>query len=581
MKKNRTKDIIGFFIGLGILFLINMISSAVFKRFDLTTEQRYSISDPTKELIESLENDVYITVYLEGDFPASFKRLRNETKEMLDEFQAYSNGKIDFEFINPSAAVDKDERDETYRNLYKKGLRPTDLNIKDEDGVSQKIVWPGAIISYGEIQIAVQLLKSQFGGQPELILNQSIESLEYELAFGIKKASTPTVKSIAFIEGHGELNKYETADIMGSLREYYNVDRVKIDGNVNSLQERLYTNQDSSNAVLQKRYDAIVIAAPDSAFNEKDKFIIDQYIMYGGKAIWLIDQVFADMDSLNSEFNNNTILATSKKLNLDDQFFKYGVRFNKDLIMDLRSAPIPVVDGKYGNQVKTKLYPWPYFPLLFSKNDHPINKNLDVVKGEFINSIDIVGSGDLKKTILLSTSETTKIVKAPTRVSLNMLSYEPPVQQYNKKDIPVAILVEGEFESVYKNRLTPNISKSKQIKFKEKSDSTQQLFIADGDLIKNEYSEASNQFFALGFDKYTKQIYGNKAFFTNAINYMVDESGLILSNNKSFKIRLLNTQLIKESRIQIQLITTLLPILLTVIIGLILHAIRKRRYTKN
>lgn len=581
MKNNRTKDIIGFFIGLGILILLNILGSALFQRFDLTTEKRYSISEPTQQLIESLKSDVYITVYLEGDFPASFKRLRNETKEMLDEFQAYSDGKIQFEFINPSAVVDKKERDATYKNLYQKGLRPTDLNIKDEDGTSQKIVWPGAIISYNELEIPVQLLKSQFGGQPELILNQSIESLEYELAFGIKKASTPSVKSIAFIEGHGELNKYETADIMGSLREYYNVERVAINGNVNSLQERLYTNEDSSNAFVQKRFDAIVIAGPDSAFGEKDKFILDQYLMYGGKIIWLIDQVFADMDSLDSQYNNNTILATAKNLNLDDQFFNYGIRFNKDLVLDLRSALIPVVNGQFGNQVKTELLPWPYFPFFFSKNDHPINKNLDVVKGEFVNSIDLIGSGDLEKTVILSTSEATKIVKAPTRVSLNMLSFTPPVEQYNKKDVPIAVLVEGEFKSVYKNRLTPNILNSKQIKYKEKSKPTQQLFIADGDLIKNEYSETNNQYFALGYDKYTKQVYGNKAFFLNAINYMVDESGLILSNNKSFKIRLLNAQLVKEKKIQIQLITTLAPILFTIIVGLILHSIRRRKYTRN
>ena len=579
MKKNKTKDIIGFFIGLGILILLNMIGSVVFQRFDLTAEKRYSISDPTKQLIESLENDVYITVYLEGDFPASFKRLRNETREMLDEFQAYSKGKIDFEFVNPSAVVDKKERNQAYKNLYDKGLRPTDLNIKDEDGVSQKIVWPGAIISYNNLEVPVQLLKSQFGGQPELILNQSIESLEYELAFGLKKASTSTVQSIAFIKGHGELNKYETADIMGSLREYYNVERVTIDGNINSLQERIYTDADSIEAIVQKRFDAIVVASPDSAFTEKDKFIIDQYIMYGGKVIWLIDQVFADMDSLNSKYNNNTILATAKDLNLDDQLFRYGVRFNKDLVLDLRSAPIPVVNGKYGTQVKTQLYPWPYFPFLFSKNDHPINKNLDVVKAEFAGSIDLIGSGELKKTVLLASSDATKVMKAPTRISLNMLSFEPPVQQYNKSDIPIAVLVEGEFESVYKNRLTPNILDSKQIQFKEKSEMTQQLFISDGDIIRNEFSEASNQFFALGFDKYTKQMYGNKSFFINSINYMVDESGLILSNNKSFKIRLLDTQTIKESRVTIQVITTILPIVLTVIIGLVLHAIRKRKYT--
>lgn len=580
MNKNRTKDIVGFFIGLGILILINVLGSVLFHRFDLTTEKRYSLSNQTKELIEGLENDVFITIYLEGDFPASFKRLRNETKEMLDEFQAYSNGKIEFEFINPSAFSDTKERDKVYKNLYEKGLRPTDLNIKDEDGTSQKIVWPGAIVSYEEIEVPVQLLKSQFGGQPEMILNQSIESLEYELAFGIKKASTPKVQRIAFIEGHGELNKFETADIIGSLREYYDVERLSINGNINSISGRMYLNEDSTKAKVQNKFDAIVIASPDSAFSEKDKFIIDQYIMYGGKVIWLIDQVFADMDSLDSKYNNNTILGVSKELNLDDQLFRYGVRINKDLVQDLQAAPIPVVDGQFGNQVKTKLYPWPYFPFLFSKNDHPINKNLDVVKGEFISSIDTVGkSGELKKTVLLSSSDKTKTVRAPTRISLNMLSYKPPVHQYSKKDIPVAVLVAGEFESVFTNRLTPNISNSAQIKFKEKSEPTQQLFISDGDLIRNRYSEASNQFYALGFDKYTKQIYGNKSFFLNAVNFMVDESGLILSNNKSFKIRLLDTQLIEKHSVSIQLLNTLAPVVLTILIGLLLHYLRKRKYT--
>jgi len=578
MKSNKGKDIVGLLIGLAILFLINLIGSTVFHRFDLTTEKRYSISEPTKELINNLEDNVFITVYLEGNFPASFKRLRNETKEMLDEFQAYSDGKIEFEFINPSEKVDQKERNKVYKNLYELGLRPTDLNIKDDDGVSQKIVWPGAIISFNETQIPVQLLKSQFGAQPELILNQSIESLEYELAFGIKKASSPKVQKIAFIEGHGELSNYETADIVGSLREYYEVERRAINGNINSLSIRDYTNIDSTKAEVRNLFDAIVIASPDSAFSEKDKFIIDQYIMYGGKVIWLIDQVEASMDSLNQQ-NNYTTLAIPKELNLEDQLFRYGVRINKDLVQDLRAAPIPVVSGQYGNQARTNLYPWLYYPLLYSKNDHPINKNLDVVKVEFASSIDLIGSGDLKKTVVLSTSENTKIVKAPTRVSLNMLSYEPPVVQFSKKNIPIGVLVEGEFESVFKGRLTPNILDSDQIKFKEKSKSTQQLFISDGNAIRNRFNTTSNEFYALGYDQYTKQIYGNKSFFVNAINYMVDDTDLILSNNKSFKIRLLNTQLIDQKRNLIQLITTALPILFIVIIGFILHYIRKRKYT--
>lgn len=576
MGRTKRKDIVGFLIGLAILLLLNLIGSKSFFRLDLTAEKRYSISEPTKELIQKLEEDLLITVYLEGNFPAAFKRLRNETKEMLDEFRAYSNGRIEFEFVNPSANPDIKERDRVYRNLYDKGLRPTDLNIKDDDGVSKKVVWPGAIITYQEAEVAVQLLKSQFGAAPEIVLNQSIESLEYELAFAIKKITTPQIQKIAFIEGHGELSKFETADIIGSLREFYEVERVPILGNVNSLSVRRYIDKDSTEARISNLYDAIVIASPDSAFTEKDKFIIDQYIMYGGKVVWLLDMVEANMDSLQ---NKNTLLAIPKELNLEDQLFTYGVRINTDLVQDLRAAPIPVVSGQFGNQVQTQLFPWLFFPLLVSKNDHPINKNLDVVKAEFSNSIDLVGSKALEKTVILSTSENTKLVKAPTRVSLNMLSYEPPVEQYTKKNIPIGVLVEGEFESVYANRLTPNIINSSEIQFKGKSPKTQQLFIADGDMIRNNFNQASNEFYALGFDKYTKQIYGNKEFFINAINYMVDDSGLILSNTKSFKIRLLNTQLIDENKFVIQFINTVIPVLLIVLIGLLLHFLRKRKYT--
>lgn len=576
MKSNKAKDIIGFLIGIGFLILINVVGSYVFNRFDLTTEKRYSLSEPTKKLIASLENDLFIRVYLEGEFPAAFKRLRNETKEMLDEFKAYSGGKIDFEFINPSAHPDQEQRNKVYKNLYDRGLRPTDLNIKDEDGTSKKIVWPGAIINYNELDIAVALLKSQFGAQPELVLNQSIESLEYELAFGIKKATTAKVQKIAFLEGHNELSKFETADIVGTLREYYNVERVNLSGNVNSLSVRDYVNIDSTEAEVRNIFDAVVIAGADSAFTEKDKFIIDQYVMYGGKVIWLLDLVEAEMDSLQTK---NTMLATPKELNLTDQLFKYGVRINKDLVQDLRAAPIPIVSGQFGNQVQTKLFPWLYFPLLTSKNNHPINKGIDVVKADFISSIDLVGNDSLKKTVILSTSSNTKLVKAPTRVSLNMLSYEPPVNQFSKKDVPVAVLVEGEFNSIYANRLAPNILESAQIQFREKSVPTQQLFISDASIIRNKFNANTNEFYTLGFDKTTKQVYGNKSFFINAINYLVDESGLILSNNKSFKIRLLNTQKVDQNKTMIQLINTALPVVVIILIGFILHAIRKRKYT--
>lgn len=570
----KRKDIFGFIILVSILICVNFIGQYVFKRLDLTSENRYSISEPTRELLQSLEDVVYIKVYLEGDFPASFKRLRNETKEMLDEFQAYSNGNLEFEFINPSEHPNIEERDKVYRNLYEKGLRPTDLEIKDDDGVSKKVVWPGAIATYQDIETPIQLLKSQMGASPQLILNQSIESLEYELANTIKKITTPFVEKIAFIEGHGELNKFETADIVGSLREFYEVERISINGRIDALTSRRML-QDSS-AAIQLKYAAIVIANPDTFFTEKDKFIIDQYAMYGGKIIWLLEHTSVSMDSLR---NKNTTLAVTRALNIEDQLFKYGVRFNTDLIQDLRAAPIPVVSGQYGNQVQTQLYPWLFYPLIASKNDHPINKNLDVVKLDFANSIDLVGNNDLKKTVLLSTSKTTKLVKTPTRVSLNMLSYEPPVEQFQKQNVPVAVLVEGEFNSLYANRLTPQMKNASLIQVKDKSFDTQMLFISDGQFIRNEYKPSTNEYFALGFDKYTKQVYANKTFFLNAMNYLLDDSGLILSNTKSFKIRLLNSQQIKENKQWIQIINTALPIVIIILIGVVFYLIRKKKYT--
>jgi len=582
MRKNKRQDILGFVIAILVLFTINFIGSQLFHRFDLTTEKRYSISEQTKELISNLDDEVFVTVYLDGDFPASFKRLQNESKEMLDELRAYSNGKIKFDFVNPSENPDIKERDRVYKNLYEKGLKPTDLNIKDDDGISKKVVWPGALMAYKDEEVAIQLLKSQAGAPAEIVLNQSIELLEYEFAFAIKKLTTPFIQRIAFIEGHGELNKFETADIVGSLREFYDVQRVKIDGNINSLAQRRYIDPDSTEARISNFFDAIVIASPDSAFTEKDKFIIDQYLMNGGKIIWLIDQVQVSMDSLrsnNSDKDRNTTLALPKQLNLDDQLFNYGIRINRDLIQDLRAAPIPVVSGQYGNQVRTEFFPWPFFPLLFSKNDHPINKNMDVVKAEFASSIDLVGGSELKKTVILSTSNKTKTIKSPARVSLNMLGIEPNEDQFAKENVPIGVLVEGSFKSIYKNRLPPNIMNSKQIQFKEQSPETQQLFFSDGSLIKNDFNAKTNEFYALGFDRFTRQVYGNKDFMMHAINYLVDESGLILSKSKSFKIRQLDNEYIEKNRLLIQVLNTAIPILLVMLIGIVLFFIRKRKFT--
>lgn len=577
MSATKRKDILGFLISLAILILVNVIGSISFFRIDLTSENRYSISEPTKKLLENIDEDVLIKVYLQGeDLPSSMLRLRNETREILNEFRAYSGGKMDYEFINPSKHPDKKERDRIYKNLYEKGLRPTDLQIKNDDGMAQKIVWPGAIIVYQGKEMVVQLLKSQFGAPPQVILNQSIESLEYSLASTIKTISSDELKSIAFIEGHGELSKFESADIIGSLRDYFHVERVRINGNINSLAHRVAVGKDSTNMLVKNKFDAIVIAGPDSTFSEKDKFIIDQFAMYGGKTVWLVDQVQASMDSLRK---GGYTMGLAKSLNLDDLFFQYGVRINYDLVQDLRAAPIPVVTGQFGNQANSQLFPWLFYPLMVSQNNHPINKNIDVVRAQFANSIDLVGNNSLKKTVVLSTSDKTKLVKAPTRISLNMVSFNPPEEQFTKKNVPIAVLVEGEFTSVFDNRLPPNITNAGEIKYKNKSPETQMLFISDADLIRNRYNPRTNEYYALGFDQYTKQLYGNKNFFINAMHYLLDDSGIIVSNTKSFKIRLLNNDLVEHNRLLIQVLNTAVPIALIILIGLILHFIRKKKYT--
>lgn len=577
MGKIKKRDISSFIISFLILILINFIASYAFFRWDLTSEKRYSISAPTKKMLDELDDNVYVKVYLEGnDLPSAMLRLRNEIREMLSEFKVYSSGHLDFEFINPSENPNRKERDRVYKNLYDKGLRPTDIEISEGSGISKKLIWPGALISYQDKEMPVELLKSQFGAPPHEVLRQSIESIEYGLASTIKTITQEHLKRVAFIEGHGELNQYETADIVSSLREFYEVSRVPINGNLSALSKRVFTSRDSSKVQIVNNYDLIIIADPDSAFDEKDKFIIDQYIMYGGKVIWLIDQVEADMDSLQ---NKNMSMGIAKSLNLDDQFFKYGVRINYDLIQDLQAAPIPIVSGQFGNQVQTQLYPWLFYPLISSRDNHPINKNVDVVRAKFANSIDFVGGENLKRTTILSTSNHTKLIKAPARISLNMVNFKPPKEQFKKSNVPIGVLIEGEFTSVFENRLTLQITDAGEIKFKEKSPKTQMVFFSDGDIIKNRYNPKTEEYYALGYDRYTRQLYGNKNLFMNTINYLLDESGLILSNNKSFKIRLLDQQYIENNYLSIQLLNTVLPIVLILGLGVTFHFIRKRKYT--
>ena len=439
---NRKKDLTFLIIGVAIIILANYIGSFAFERFDLTSEKRYTLSETSKDLAKSIDDIIYVKVYLEGDFPASYKRLRDEAKEMLDEFRAYSNGNLEYEFINPSESSDKKIRDEIYKQLYKQGLRPTDLSEKSNDGFSNKIIWPGAIFSYKGKELPVQLLKSQIGAQPESMLNSSIESLEYEIANAVNNLTIIDIPKVAFIEGHGELSKLETASLAESLAEFYVVDRIGLNENLNSLTERVMV--DSTKAFSVKiKYNAIIIAKPSHKFSEKDKFIIDQYIMYGGRVVWLIDPIAASMDSLQTA---DVTMAIPLDLNLDDQLFTYGVRINTNIVQDMQCVPIPIVTGVVGNQPKQEMFPWFFFPLLTPANSHPIVNNLNALKGEFVSTIDTIAKKGIRKTGLLKTSQNSKVSNAPTRIGLDMVRFEPDQTQFNKGHQVVAVLLEGKID---------------------------------------------------------------------------------------------------------------------------------------
>lgn len=570
---NKKRDLTTLLAGIVIIFLVNYIGSFMFERFDLTAEKRYTLSPTSKELAENLEDIVYVKIYLEGEFPAGFKRLRDQTHEMLDEFRAYSGDNIEYEFINPSESSDQKVRDKIYAQLYKQGLRPTDLNVKDEGGVTNKIIWPGAIFSYQGREIPVQLLKSQIGISSEQMLNGSIESLEYEIANTINNLIIPSKPRVAFVVGHGELDEYESASLGTSLSEFYSVDRIELNGELNSLTER--TETDSVYAVRTK-YEAIIIAKPTQKFSEKDKFIIDQYIMYGGKVVWLVEPVFASMDSIQK---TGTSMAIYQDLNLDDQLFTYGVRLNSDLIQDVQAVPIPIITGSVGNQPKTEMFPWYFFPMLMPANNHPIVNNLNAVKAEFVSTIDTIAKKGIRKIALLKSSQYSKISSVPTRLSFNILRYDPDPNQFNKGRQVAAVLLEGKFESVFKNRITPKLRDSHEINFKEEGKHTQMVVISDGDIARNYVKRSTNEYLTLGYDRYTKQQYGNGDFMLNVVNYLCDDSGLMMVRSKKLTIRLLDKTVVKSSKFKWQLINTLLPIGLILLFGAAHYYDRKKKYT--
>lgn len=580
MKNTRNRIfnhyLIQLLIVIAIIIVVNIISSNIFTRFDLTAEKRYTLSESTQELLKDVDDIVYFRVFLDGEFPAGFKRLRRETKELLDEFRAY-NKNIEYDFINPSASENVQERNATYQLLMEQGLKPTDLQVKTKTGVDQQVIFPGALVSYKNNEMPVELLDAQVNVPPEVALNISVQNLEFKFAGIVRRLIKNNKPNVAFIEGHGELDDQETYDITIALQDDYIVDRVTIDGKVNALVKRTLVDSSTNHFEISPIYAAIIIAKPDSMFSSKDKFIIDQYIMYGGKVLWLIDPVFASMDSIQMQ---ESTVAVENNIDLQNQLFTYGVRINNDLVSDLNAVPIPVRTGQIGGQAQIDFFPWYYFPVIMSTSTHPIVKNLNAIKTQFVSSLDTTSAKNIKKTILLSTSDYSKKEAVPAMISLRMLREEPDVVKYSGPPSAIAILLEGEFLSDFRNRLPQTIISDKEIGFKEKSVETSMIIVTDGDIIRNQFHIPQGYPLPLGFDQFTGETFGNKEFILNAMNYLTDGPGLISLRSREMKLRLLDKTKINSSRIKWQLINLFVPVIIVLLVGIILVWLRRKKYSK-
>lgn len=557
VQKNSLKKL--GFLAIG-LFLLNFASYYIYKRFDLTQDKRYTLSETTKKIIDGVDSPLIIDVFLEGNFPADFKKLQTETRQLLEEFSAY-NSNITFQFVNP---VEKEEeRVEVMKKFFAKGLKPINVTVEDKGKQTQEVVFPWALANYGDKGAKVQLLKNLMGASIENQVESSVQHLEYVFAEAINKISKEKQRKVAVIKGNGELQDIYIADVLKTVFENYNVGPITLDSVAKSPINTLKA---------LNVFDLAIIAKPKEKFTEEEKQVLDQFIMKGGKTLWLVDGTNAEMENLYNE--TGSTLVGNNDLNLTDMFFKYGFRINPQMIKDERGTPLKLASGNQGSETQMENYNWMMAPYIYPASKHPIVKNMDGVKFEFCSPIELLKS-DVKKTILLESSRYSKIIGTPSVVSLEMIGEETSERDYiNGGFIPVAALLEGSFTSMYNNRVLP----FKDAKFLNKSMPTKMIVISDGDVIKNQLDKGEP--IELGYDKYTATYFGNKEFILNCVNYLLDDTGLINIRSKDVSLPLLDKQSVHDSYSQTQMLTVALPIVVLGIFGFLFTYLRKKKYNR-
>jgi gliding-associated putative ABC transporter substrate-binding component GldG len=558
----RTKEWLQFLVRVAAIVVVALLSSLPGIRIDLTEDRRYTLSEPTRRILAGTRDDIFIQVYLDGDMPVPLKRLRRSVKEMLEEFRIESRRKIDYEFINPADTKDPQQREAQYASLYNKGLNPVNIQASDrEGGKSQKMIFPGMLINYNEVEIPVNFLKNNPSVPYEQNILHSIEGLEYEMIQTIATVSSDTVYRVAFLEGQNELAELDVADITIHLAKFFTIDRGAINGRPGVLDN----------------YAAVVIAAPAGEFSETDKLVLDQYIMNGGKVLWLVEQVEINSDSLAT----GETPALYRPLNIEDQLFRYGVRINPEVIQDLDCMVIRVAVST-GEQQQLVPAPWVYYPRLHPGHDHPITKNLNRITGRFVNTIDTVGQDPaIRKTVLLTSSAQSRTLTPPLIIRLKEAEQIPDEQLYNKAYLPAAVLLEGVFPSAFRNRMISGLVDGKDFILKNESVETRMIVVADGDIIRNDVRRigTAGTPYPLGQDRLTGEMMGNRDFIINCLNYLVDDHGLMELRSREMKSRLLDRTRIREEKVFWQTINLGIPVLIIIFSGLIYNYFRKKTYT--
>lgn len=558
-RRDTARKVIGTLL---VLTLLNtpFISSS-FGQIDFTEDKRFTLDPSAIAIVENLQEDVYITIFLDGnDLPAGFKRLKKAAVDMVNDLRRHSKRRLHLNIINPHEG-DEQERQELTQALIERGLYPTNLSIRSDDGYKQTHIFPWAIVGSERHEIPVNLLQSRMGTAPEEALNNSVQNLEYALTNAIHKTDQNEAPFIGFTEGHGEPSDLELYDAMQTLLLSNQVGRI-------SLADATYESL--------RQLKVMVIAKPQTAFSEGDKYKIDYFVRHGGHVIWAIDQLDVGLEHLREHGSQPLV---GKTLNIDDMLFVYGTRLNYDLLADLNCAQIPLTVGNIGGQPQIELVPWFFFPIIMPMSSHPIVKNLDGIRMEFIGTVDTMETTGIKKEILLSSSPFTRLLTPPYEISLQMVEEQPDPTTFRTQPAPVAVLMQGKFPYVFANRPAPE-GISESVDLTSVSNESKMVVVSDGDWLINQVNTTDQSPYPLGWDRYMNQQFGNKLFLENLVDYLLRDESLIQLRNREVKLRLLDTQKVRTEKLYWQLMNVVLPIVLLTIFGILHQYIRRRRYAK-